>query len=217
MLSSIAIAATATLLGVGTYAKFSDTEKSPQTNIGGRHLRPEVGFIDDNLQPAATPTYSVDNAKPGDVMPDNFGSQGSGFMLHNAGSLPGALHVYLVKDSDLENGVVPPEAAFEGVNPDATGEIDNYLQVMVDGNTFGYGGLVPWMGLADTPVDITSMICGRRDDHHPRQRLVAGVTPPLRLEDQPGRDERDHVRLAGLPPRVRARADLTRRFVARGA
>ena len=44
------------------------------------------------------------------------------------------------------------------------GEIDNYLNINVDGNSFGYGGTVPWLGLQSAglgvPVEITSLIWG---------------------------------------------------------
>lgn len=150
-LSSIAIAATATLLGVGTYAKYSDTEVSNTATVVAGTLNLEVGGS------AASVNYSFDNAYPGYTT-----GTGHGFVLTNSGSLPGVLHVYLVKDSDDENSLVEPETDIS--DPGLGGEIDNYLNINVDGNSFGYGGTVPWLGLQTAAVgdqvEITSLIWG---------------------------------------------------------
>lgn len=151
LLSSIAIAATATLLGVGTYAKYSDTETSATASVTAGTLNLEVGGS------AASTDYSVDNAYPGYST-----GTGHGFVLMNTGSLPGVLHVFIVKDSDDENSLVEPET--DVTDPGLGGEIDNYLNINVDGNSFGYGGTVPWLGLqtaaVGVPVEITSLIWG---------------------------------------------------------
>ena len=158
LLSSIAIAATATLLGVGTYAKYSDKETSATATVTAGTLNLEVGGS------AVGEEYSVTNAYPGYTT-----GTGSGFVLKNTGTLPGSLHVFLVKDADAENTMVEPETDSPDIDP-LSGEIDNYLNVTVDGNSFGYGGTVPWVSLATAlvgnQVEITSLIWG-------------GNTPPI--------------------------------------
>ena len=152
MLSSLAIAATTMLLGAGTFAKFTDTEQSQKVTVTAGTLDLVVGGT------AAGANFDLQNAQPGSK------SQGlSGFVLTNNGTLPGQLRVFLVKDVDEENTLIEPETDATDIDP-LSGEIDNFLNVMVDGNTFGHGGTLPAMGL-DTvavgdPLEITSMIWG---------------------------------------------------------
>jgi hypothetical protein len=152
LLSSISIAATAALLGAGVAAKYIDRETAAPVTVTAGTINLEVGGS------ATTTAYSVDNAYPGYST-----GTGHGFVLSNTGTLPGVLHVYLVKDFDAENSLVEPETDSPDIDP-ASGEIDNYLKVNVDGNSFGYGGTVPWLGLATAlpgnPVEITSLIWG---------------------------------------------------------
>lgn len=152
LLSSISIAATATLLGVGVFARYSDSETSQNVSVTAGTLDLEVGGS------AATESYDATNAYPGYST-----GTGHGFVLQNTGTLPGNLHVFLVKDFDAENSLVEPETDALDIDP-ASGEIDNYLNVTVDGNSFGYDGTVPWMGLATmlpgNSVEITSLIWG---------------------------------------------------------
>ena len=151
LLSGIAIAATAALLGAGTLALYSDSEQSATATVTAGTLNLEVGGS------AAGTDYSVSNAYPGYDT-----GTAHGYVLTNSGTLPGVLHVYLVKDSDLENSLVEPETDVPDLS--SSGEIDNYLSINVDGNSFGYGGTVPWIGLETaaigTRVEITSMIWG---------------------------------------------------------
>jgi predicted ribosomally synthesized peptide with SipW-like signal peptide len=151
LLSSISIAATAALLGAGVFAKYSDTEQSATATVTAGSLNLVVGGS------AASTDFSVSNAYPGYDTGTAFG-----YVLSNTGTLPGVLHVYLVKDSDQENSLVEPETDVPDLGP--TGEIDNFLSINVDGNSFGYGGTVPWIGLETAAigqrVDITSMIWG---------------------------------------------------------
>ena len=65
LLSSIAIAATATMLGVGTYAKFSDSEKCRTTTVTAGTM--DLKWASGTTTSAVHPDHSVDNAKPGDV------------------------------------------------------------------------------------------------------------------------------------------------------
>lgn len=152
--SSLAIAAAATLVGTGTFATFVDTDEAPTVNIETGTLQLEVGGA------AATVDYSFDNAFPGQVI-----APAKGYVLTNTGSLDGELHVYLVKDADGENGMADPESDLP--DTDLTGgELDDFLGVTVDGNTFGYGGApaTAVLGLNTVPVggsiDITGWIWG---------------------------------------------------------
>lgn len=151
LLSGIAVAATAALLGAGTLALYSDTEQSATATVTAGTLNLEVGGS------AVGTDYSMTNAYPG----YNTGAA-HGFVLTNTGTLPGVLHVYLVKDADLENSLVEPETDVPDLS--SSGEIDNYLSITVDGNSFGYGGTTPWIGLESAAigerVEITSMIWG---------------------------------------------------------
>jgi hypothetical protein len=151
LLSSISIAATAALLGAGAFAMYSDSERSATATVTAGTLNLEVGGS------AATTSYDVSNAYPGYST-----GTSHGFVLSNTGSLPGQLHVFLVKDADDENSLVEPETDIS--DPGLGGEIDNFLNVNVDGNSFGYGGTVPWLGLSTVaigvPVEITGLIWG---------------------------------------------------------
>jgi hypothetical protein len=132
---------------VSAPTRYSDTETSATTSVTAGTLNLEVGGS------AASHDFSVANAYPGYVSP-----AGYGFVLSNTGTIDGNLRVFLVKDFDDENSLVEPET--DVTDPGSGGEIDNYLSVKVDGNTFGPGGLVPALGLAGIgqKVDITSMI-----------------------------------------------------------
>lgn len=151
LLSSIAVAATAALLGAGVYATYSDTEQSAPATITAGTLDLEVGGT------ATSNDYSVSNAYPG----YDTGTT-HGYVLTNTGTLPGVLHVYLVKDVDNENSLVEPETDVTDLG--LGGEIDHFLSITVDGNSFGYGGTTPWIGLETAAigerVEITSMIWG---------------------------------------------------------
>jgi predicted ribosomally synthesized peptide with SipW-like signal peptide len=152
LLSSISIAATAALLGAGVYAKYSDTETSSNVSVTAGTLNLVVDGT------AVGQNFSFDNAYPGYASPGLFG-----YVLKNTGSLPGNLHVYLVKDVDEENSLVEPET--DALDEDvAGGEIDNFLMVTVDGNSFGYPPAIPSMGLNTVAVggriELTSMIWG---------------------------------------------------------
>ena len=151
LLSSISIVATAALLSAGAIAMYSDTEKSATATVTAGTLNLEVGGT------AVSESYTVTNAYPG----YDTGTS-HGFVLSNTGSLPGELHVFLVKDADDENSLVEPETDIS--DPGLGGEIDKFLKVTVDGNSFGYGGTVPWTGLETAaigvPVEITSLIWG---------------------------------------------------------
>ncbi|HEX4983736.1 MAG TPA: TasA family protein [Ilumatobacteraceae bacterium] len=147
LLSSISIAATATLLGVGAFASYSDSERSETASVTAGTLNLEVDGS------AVGEDYSVTNAYPGYKS-----GTGHGFVLKNTGTIDGNLRVFLVKDFDDENSLVEPET--DVTDPGLGGEIDEYLAITVDGNSFGPFGLVPSLGLAGVGerVDITSWL-----------------------------------------------------------
>jgi hypothetical protein len=165
LLSSISIAAAAATLGVGAFARYSDSETGGSATITAGTINLVVGGS------ASSDTFNETNAYPGEVM-----GGGHGFVLSNTGSLDGKLRVFIVKDADAENSLVEPET--DVTDPGVGGEIDAFLNVTVDGNSFGYGGSVPWMGLANAAVgdkvDITSMIWGGQ----PFVSLPAGASFP---------------------------------------
>ena len=128
LLSSIAIAATATLLGVGAYAKFSDSETSAIHSVtaGTLDLKILNGEQPDSSYPEYA-AYSVLNAAPGDAN----AQPTKQIHFRNVGSLPGALYVKVVMDTNNENGIVEPEASVD--NTDAVGELGQNMLVSIDG------------------------------------------------------------------------------------
>jgi predicted ribosomally synthesized peptide with SipW-like signal peptide len=155
LIAGIALTSAAALaVGGGTFASFVDNEVSQNTEVIAGTLDLVVGGT------ALSEIYNASNAAPGDSdLP------GKGYVLTNSGTLPGKLRVNLVKDADAENTCTEPEGVAEPTCAgDTNGELDNWMKVQVDGNSFGFGGTTPWLGLANAPVggsvDITSMIWG---------------------------------------------------------
>ena len=120
LLSSIAIAATATLLGVGTYAKFSDDEATPIHSVQAGTMDLQIVGESD----AEYGTFAVTNAKPGD-----HGHKQIHFF--NAGNVDGQLKIKVVMDSNAENGIVEPEAAVD--TTPAVGELGDAMLMSIDG------------------------------------------------------------------------------------
>ena len=125
LLSSIAIAATATLLGVGTYAKYSDKE------TGAFHTV-TAGTMDLQLTKAGSDPewilpFTMVDAKPGD-----HGHKMISF--HNAGTVDGKLFVKVVMDSNEENGIIEPETeAGDVTGAVGQGELGGAMTLSVDG------------------------------------------------------------------------------------
>jgi predicted ribosomally synthesized peptide with SipW-like signal peptide len=143
LLSSIAIAATATMLGVGTFAKFSDQELSATHSVKAGVLDLQI-----NANVGSDPFYgafNVENAKPGD-------SAGKMLYFENTGSVDGQLYVKVVLDSNDENGIVEPEAG----DPTAgVGELAGVMNMSIDGiGVLQYGTLASYSAMvfpAETP------------------------------------------------------------------
>jgi predicted ribosomally synthesized peptide with SipW-like signal peptide len=126
LLSSIAIAATATLLGVGTFAKFSDQETSATHSVKAGTLDLRILNSDipgDGQYPGEYGTFAVTNAKPGD-------SGHRQIHFQNEGNVDGQLYVKVVLDSNDENGIVEPETG----DPTAgVGELAGVMNMSIDG------------------------------------------------------------------------------------
>ena len=131
LLSSIAIAATATLLGVGTFAKFSDSEVSSTHSVAAGTLDLKIlnGESPDSSYPEYAP-FNVTNAAPG--MTSKLQTPKVTKMVHfrNVGTIAGNLSVKVVMDSNLENGLMEPEPAWDTV---ASGELGANMLVSIDG------------------------------------------------------------------------------------
>ena len=119
LLSSLAIAAAATAIGGGTFASFSDDETAGPASV-------TAGTLDLKVSGTAGDGMTITNAKPGDTGTENF-------YIENYGSLPGTLHVYLVKDADLENGIGEPETE-DGDTTDPDGELDQNIELSFNGH-----------------------------------------------------------------------------------
>jgi predicted ribosomally synthesized peptide with SipW-like signal peptide len=127
LLSSISIAAAASLIGVGAYAKFSDSEQTATHSIAAGTLDLKIlnGEQPDSSYPEYAP-ISVTNAKPG----DHALSPVPQVHFKNVGSLPGRLSVRVVMDTNAENGIVEPEL---GDPTEGVGELGDEMLVSIDG------------------------------------------------------------------------------------
>lgn len=121
MLSSLTIAAAALAVGSGTFASFTDKEESGPMTV-------TAGTLDLTVGGTAADGFTIANAKPGDSGTENF-------MLGNIGSLPGTLHVFLVKDADMENlaSEVETENGDNANDGQGYGELDSNLTLSFDG------------------------------------------------------------------------------------
>lgn len=148
MLSSLTIAAAALAVGGGTFAAYHDDERAQDVTV-------TAGTMDLVVGGDALPIdFSASNAKPGDSFVPN-----EGYTLTNTGTVDGKLHVYLVKDADRELGIGEPEAEDGDVtSPD--GELDQYLAITVDGNSFGGTSILPGLETVNVGqrVEITNLI-----------------------------------------------------------
>ncbi|MGZ4766704.1 MAG: TasA family protein [Ilumatobacteraceae bacterium] len=143
LLSNIAIAATATLLGVGTYAKFSDSEVSTTHSVtaGTLDLKILNGEAPDSSYTEYAP-FLVTNAAPGETSKtlENSGpgwvNLGTTKMVHfrNVGSITGNLSVKVVMDTNADNGINGPEAAAgDTTDGPGNGELAANMLVSIDG------------------------------------------------------------------------------------
>jgi len=130
MLSSIAIAATATLLGVGTFARFSDQASSALNKVAAGTLDVQILNGTGNDTTPEYAAFAVTDAKPGD-------SAHKQIHFTNVGTLPGKLYVKVVMDSNLENGIGDPEVKAGDVTGDSAtaggGELGAKMLVTIDG------------------------------------------------------------------------------------
>ena len=127
LLSSIAIAATATLLGAGTFAKFSDTEISKVHSVQAGTLDLQILNGTAGYSYPGHAEFAVTNAAPGMTSAP---ADTKYVVFKNVGTLPGKVFVKVVMDSNEENGAAGPEAA---VDTTRTGDLGDNLLVSIDG------------------------------------------------------------------------------------
>jgi hypothetical protein len=126
LLSTISIAATATLLGVGAYAKYSDSEVSVTQQVAAGTL--DLSIIDEPY--ADYDGFNVTNAVPGQTSKDQEPSQTKYVHFQNVGTVAGNLYVKVVLDTNDENGVQEPEPAWDTA---PVGELADNMLVSIDG------------------------------------------------------------------------------------
>lgn len=146
LMSSLVLAAAATLVGAGTVAQFSDTETSKDQTVSAGVL--DIAFDGpESWNTAQSAPFDVINAKPGD--------SGSKLInIVNTGTLPLGLIVRVEKVSDLDNTCPEPESAVEGACG-FYGELGASMKVSLDGflptdipptlnGLVARGDLMPW-------------------------------------------------------------------------
>jgi predicted ribosomally synthesized peptide with SipW-like signal peptide len=108
LLSVLMIGAVLALVGIGSWAVFSDTESASGNIVTAGSLNLEVGTTDggaencDFTDPFDGPLFSIDNASPGDETEATV-------CLWNSGSLPGDVIVDVTKANGAENDCIEPE------------------------------------------------------------------------------------------------------------
>jgi predicted ribosomally synthesized peptide with SipW-like signal peptide len=128
LLSSISIAAAASLIGVGAYAKFSDSEVSTTHKVTAGTLDLALNIADP--YPEYQIPFDVTNAQPGETSKGHTPNLTKYVHMYNVGNLPGKLSVKVVMDSNDENLVKEPEPAWDNA---AAGELGANLLVSIDG------------------------------------------------------------------------------------
>jgi predicted ribosomally synthesized peptide with SipW-like signal peptide len=103
LITAMALALVATMVGLGVHAYFSDTETSTGNYFQARTLDLKVDGKDDPEVVSVT----LGNMKPGDV------SVYYKWVLKNAGDMPGMLSVTFGTMDDQENGINRPEGIAE--------------------------------------------------------------------------------------------------------
>lgn len=126
LLSTISIAATASLLGVGAFAKFSDQEKTETNSVAAGTLDLQILNGQPGFQYPGYLKIDVSNAKPG----DSNAAAPKYIHIKNVGTLPGKLSLRVVMDSNDENGIVEPEL---GDPTEGVGELGTEMLVSIDG------------------------------------------------------------------------------------
>jgi predicted ribosomally synthesized peptide with SipW-like signal peptide len=132
-----ALFAAAGIVGSGTFASFHDEEVVPVQSFSAGTLNLQMDGT------AVSTPINLTNMKPGDQSEswyedgDNQPSIPAGLQdelvrVENTGTLPGTLHVYMVKDSDAENSLVDPEVDL-GDTAANGGELDANMLILFDG------------------------------------------------------------------------------------
>ena len=178
MVLALAVAA----IGAGTWAAFSDTEKS-QNNVftaGTLDLKvsdstwhaPGPGvdpaghlFTDDPI----VKMIEVTNVKPGDA----WMQVGKQVILRNDGTVPGKVWYEIVNLRNEDNGLTEPEQQAGDVTADV-GELPAELQIMTTENQAPWQG---WLGL-------TKLDSGIVGQHIAGHILLPGQSVPLVFRDR---------------------------------
>jgi hypothetical protein len=140
LFSGLAIAASAAALVGGVSAEFTDTEITPVQSV-------RAGTLDLVLDGSAISNpIDLTDRQPGDRAYGKWvagignlpsvpaGQADSQIHFRNTGTLDGVLQVFLVKDSDTDNGYTEPELLAEpSVASDTDGELDDNLFLQLDG------------------------------------------------------------------------------------
>jgi len=126
--SMLIIAVASMLLGAGTVAYFSDTEKS-KGNTFTVGLGPDLELVPCGSQPYLP--FDVGSIMPGD-------SGVADVNVHNAGTIAGWLSMKLINCVNDENGLLDPEIKAGDTTPDV-GELGSklYLIIWFDDNNDG--------------------------------------------------------------------------------
>lgn len=129
LLSLLGLILVISLVGLGAFAIFSDTETSTGNIF-------QAGTLDLEIGGSVTVPITLGNMKPGDGMT---GSEHGGisywFTVRNVGSLDGKLQITVTNVRNYENGRNEPEAIVDGTggNPGlGNGELGQYLIMQIN-------------------------------------------------------------------------------------
>lgn len=125
--SLVAIALMSTVLGLGTFAAFSDTETSVGNSFTAGTLDLQINGEDTNVV-----AFNVNNMRPGN-QPKN------SLVLSNVGSIAGKLDISSVVVTDYENDLIEPEKEAGDTTADQ-GELSSVvnLRLFIDANGDGW-------------------------------------------------------------------------------
>ena len=201
LLSTLAIATAATAVGGGTFASFHDNESTAAEPASHRwHDGPPGRRHRTRRTSRSRERRARQHERPG-----------QGYRSQNTGTITASSTCSSCWIADDENSLGEPEIEDGDTAAATIGELDNNLNITVDGNTFGPGGIVV-----------------ERAQHHQRRPAARDHQPDLGRQHSPRsrcppafstrvvsravvrlvreqRCQRHHpVRLARVPPRVRA-------------
>lgn len=140
LLSAMALALVATMVGFGVHAQLSDTELSI-TKVKAATL--DLTVDGQNGTPV---TFEVKCMKPGDCVQKCY-------TLKNIGCIDGWVDIEDIKVTNCENGITEPEAEAGDTTPDA-GELQDLVTILIKYEDYGVYKKV-WEGLVkDLPSSL---------------------------------------------------------------